>query len=172
LRIILSTVVGTEYATRNKLNELLDGRCWLPVYKTLVRPRHVRRPRESIRPLLPRYAFLLTAPEQFAHDRAIVRERTRAWPLHPRGGEPWLEIPERDIASLKEREAAHEFDFLARGETRTIRVGALVFIISGAMAGRNGKVIGRLKADLYKVELPVLGNITIGSEHLSETPSD
>jgi hypothetical protein len=53
-------------------------------------------------------------------------------------GYGYLEVSERDIASLKARQELGEFDLLQRGETRSIHVGQLVFVVSGPLADRQG----------------------------------
>ena len=45
-------------------------------------------------------------------------------------GFAYLEVPDGDITNLKLREEAGEFDLLQPGETRTIALGTLVFVMS------------------------------------------
>ena len=47
-------------------------------------------------------------------------------------------MPDADIISLKTREASHEFDNLMPGVTVTIKVGTLVWRISGPLQGHKG----------------------------------
>jgi hypothetical protein len=166
--LTLNALAGGEFAARERLTDL-GLTVYVDTYKRTIRPRHTRKPRTVIYPLLPRYIFWQTEPEQLAEQRALIRARTqKIWPLRVRD-QGFLEVPSADIASLQTRQEAGEFDNLQRNETRSIRVGTLVFVISGPLQGHRGQVSAKLRKDTYRVDIGNLA-VTVPGESLSTKP--
>jgi hypothetical protein len=76
-------------------------------------------------------------------------------------------VPEGDILALKAREASGEFEQLMRGESVTLKIGSLVFVISGALMGRSGKVLAKLRQNTYRVDIGANVNVTLSGESLT-----
>jgi transcription antitermination factor NusG len=101
-----------------------------------------------------------------SHDVGAVREAIRARGdvcrllRSPTGS---IHIPDHDIASLRAREAAGEFDgadFEQR--THSFVLGGKVIVVGGVLAGQRGAVSARLNGK-YRVALDGLSAVVDGS---------
>ena len=135
--IVLNCTAGSEFTVRDRLVNDLGFEIFVPVYRKQIRPRRVRKLRTLMLALLPRYIFLNSV--DIARERERLRQRCphTCWPLR-HNGYGFLTVPDADIISLKTREASHEFDNLMPGVTVTIKVGTLVWRISGPLQGHKG----------------------------------
>jgi hypothetical protein len=142
--LILQKLVGTEYAAERKLTQRAGLQIYIPRRRKVIKPRHTHGTRTVILPLFPRYLFANTPRETIAEVRPRIREAApRALPIRVRDEYEYLFCNDKDIAELRAREAAGEFDQMVLGMAKRIelRIGSMVLVSDDSLfAGRRGTV--------------------------------
>ena len=149
---LATTLAGIEFKTSDQL-AAAGVEVYVPVYTKRIKPRRVRSFRTITLPLLPRY--LMIASDDIGRDRLRIRERTgqlrfstyQDVSTHERR---YVHLRPEDIADLKAREAAGEWNNLVRDQPREIRVGDQVFCI---VLQRHGIVIAKLSSERARVQV-------------------
>ena len=123
---------------------------YLPRYRTEI--RHARRRETVLRPVFPRYLFA-------GLDRTAARWRpilstVGVSDLVRAGSEP-MPVSAEIVAALREQERAGVFDCLAR--RRSLRLGELVRITTGAFEDMIGRLVELRDEDRVVVLLEMLG---------------
>jgi transcriptional antiterminator RfaH len=132
-------------------NLLRQGYCaYLPRYRTTV--SHARRRETVSRPLFPRYLFA-------GVDRASMAWRpilsTFGVSGMVRAGDEPVPVPDRLVTTLRAQETAGLLDRIAA--TRTLRVGELVRVTTGAFEDVVGRLVELRDQDRVVVLLEWLG---------------
>ncbi len=139
-------------AERTALENLLRQgyRTYLPCYRTVV--SHARQRRSVLRPLFPRYLFV-------GITGASMRWRPILSTLGVTGivraGDDPVPVSPEIVATLREHEAAGEFDRLAT--RRPLRPGALVRVTTGAFEELVGQLLELRDQERVVVLLELLG---------------
>ena len=123
---------------------------YLPRYRTEI--SHARRRQTVLRPVFPRYLFA-------GVDRAALRWRpilstVGVCDLVRTGSEP-MPVAAEIVEALREQEEAGTFERLAR--RRSLRLGELVRITTGAFEDMIGRLVELRDQDRVVVLLEVLG---------------
>jgi len=132
-------------------NLLRQGyQAYLPRYCTQI--SHARRRQTVLRPLFPRYLFA-------GVDRGAMRWRPILSTIGVsdlvRAGDQPMPVPSDIIERLREQEQAGAFERLAR--QRTLRLGELVRISTGAFEDMVGRLVELRDQDRVVVLLELLG---------------
>jgi hypothetical protein len=149
---LATTLAGIEFKTSDQL-AAAGVEVYVPVYTKRIKPRRVRSFRTITLPLLPRY--LMVSTDDIGRDRLRIRERTgQLWfatyqDVSTRERK-YIHMQGEDIAGLKAREAAGEWDNLTVGRSCEIRVGEQVFCVA---LDRRGIVVARLSSERARVQV-------------------
>ena len=123
---------------------------YLPRYRTWV--SHARRRQLALRPLFPRYLFA-------GLDRATTRWRpilsTAGISGVVRAGDEPAPVPPDVVAAIRAGEAAGRFDRVA--PQRSLRLGELVRVTTGAFEDMVGRLVELRDQDRVVVLLELLG---------------
>jgi len=140
------------HAETKALEQLLRQgyQAYLPRYRTWI--RHARRRQMVLRPLFPRYLFA-------GVDRSSMRWRPILSTIGVtdivRAGDEPAAVPPEVVAAIREREQTGSFDQINR--QRSLRLGELVRITSGAFEDMVGRLVELRDQERVVVLLELLG---------------
>lgn len=123
---------------------------YLPRYRTRV--SHARRRQIVLRPLFPRYLF--AGVDRGAMPWRPILSTFGVTDIVRAGDEP-APVPAEIVAAIREREAAGEFDRI--DPRRSLRLGDLVRVTTGALENMIGKLVELRDQDRVVVLLELLG---------------
>jgi hypothetical protein len=149
---LATTLAGIEFKTSDQL-AAAGVEVYVPVYTKRIKPRHGRSFRTITLPLLPRY--LMIGSDDIGRDRLRIRERTGQLSFATcqdvsTRERKYVHLRSEDIAGLKAREAAGEWNNLVPDRPYEIQVGDQVFCLT---LQRHGIVIARLSSNRARVRV-------------------
>lgn len=149
---LASVPQGIEFRIAERLRDRAGFEVYVPIWRKSIKPRHGRR-RELVLPLFARFAFIRSCPATVGQDRARIAGTTSQCRLMRARDYEYIWLRDWEVADLRAREAAHEFDQLDHLGRRPIeiKVGTIVFVVGTAFEGHRAIVEARLGRDRYQV---------------------
>jgi transcription antitermination factor NusG len=133
--LLAYTISQQEYRMRDRLISASLG-TYVPSRRSLVYPRHTRKPRLVRYPLFARYLFIWV--EDIIDDLSAIRSvSSNIWTVRTKERR-FVYVMDDEITRLVAREAGGEFDQMRNDEDIRFVVGDNVLITGGPFADQRG----------------------------------
>jgi hypothetical protein len=126
--LLAQTLATHEFQALERLTVDPSIPVYVPTYRRSIASRHTASPRIVTYPLFARYLFVCL--DQLSLNLERLRLARQVWPVRSDTGS-LLFVPDREIANLQARQAAGEFDQLAKPDQPAFAVGQAVSVKIG-----------------------------------------